>query len=46
MAMPVAMFVVALVGYSSVAFREKAPLDTPIEDLEDAPHIQPKLRNR
>ncbi len=42
LAMPVAMFVVTLAVYSIFAFRETAPLDTPVEELEDAPHIQPK----
>ncbi len=40
-AMPVAMFVVVFSGYSVYAFREKRAKDTPVEELEDAPHIQP-----
>ena len=42
LAMPVAMFVVAMVVYSVWTFREEKPLDTPVEELEDAPHLVPK----
>lgn len=46
LAMPVAMFVIAFVGYSLYAFREKPPPDTPVEELEDGPPIEATNRQQ
>ncbi|MGO9902686.1 MAG: cytochrome c oxidase subunit II [Solirubrobacteraceae bacterium] len=46
LATPVAMFVLVFVGYSLYAFREKAPLDTPVDQLEDGPPIQASARQQ
>lgn len=41
LAMPVAMFVVAFVGYSIWNFRARDKPGTPVDELEDGPNIQP-----
>ncbi|MGO9957670.1 MAG: cytochrome c oxidase subunit II [Solirubrobacteraceae bacterium] len=46
LAMPVAMFVLVFVGYSLYAFREKAPSDTPVDELQDGPPIEASTRQQ
>lgn len=45
LAVPVGLFVWVFVGYSVVAFREKAPAGS-VDDLEDGPPLQAKPRHQ
>lgn len=42
LAVPVALFVWVFVGYSLIAFRDRSPAGTPVDELEDGPPLQAK----